>query len=203
MMRTVCEQPECGERLPVAGRGPMPKYCSIRCRKAAYRARQAERNASALPQEMTDRRRWVRRDADKRPRMLDGGLASVAAPGTWASYAEACSATVGAGLGFVLADRDGLLCVDLDHCIDDEGQVAEWAREILDRCPRTFTEVSVSGRGLHIWGRGQVKSGRRIRRDGMAIEVYGHGRYIAVTGNRFEDAPRWLADLGPVIDDLI
>jgi primase-polymerase (primpol)-like protein len=155
-----------------------------------------------VPKELTARRRWVRRDERKAPRTTDGGFASVTAPDSWTSYRTAQASSVGVGVGFVLAEGDGLACVDLDHCLVD-GELAPWAREILDRCPPTFVEVSPSGDGLHIWGRGQLERGRRIRRDGEAVEIYGQGRYVAVTGRRFEGCPTKLTDISEVIASLI
>lgn len=95
---------------------------------------------------------------------------------------------VGDGLGFALGD--GIGCIDLDHCVDD-GVLADWAAAILDRLPATYTEVSPSGHGLHIWGRIPERPGRRVGN----VEVYSAGRYITVTGNRWGDCPSTLADL--------
>lgn len=170
------------------------RTCSPRCRKRASRGRRA------LSSEMTSRRRWVRREADKRPVTTTGEPASSTDPATWSDYAAARDSRVGAGIGYVLAEGDGIVCIDLDHCIDD-GQLAGWAREILDRCPPTMVEASPSGTGLHIWGRGHVPHGRRIRRDGAAVEIYGQGRYIAL-GRRYADSPAELADLSEVIHSL-
>lgn len=198
MANTVCERNGCEAALPVAGRGPLPRFCSARCRVAAHRVRRA---ASALPAELTERRRWVRRDERKAPRTLDGGFASVATASTWSSHAEAAASEAGIGLGYVLAEGDGIVCIDLDHCLDD-GELAAWAREILDRCPATYTEISPSGDGLHIWGRGELARGRRMRMGGASVEVYGQGRYVAVTGRRFEGSPAVLADLSEVVTAL-
>lgn len=171
----------------------MPVYCSGRCRTAAHRDR------TRLPAEMTSRRRWVRRTEDKRPVQTDGRPASVTDPATWAHHRPAADSRHGAGLGYVLAEGDGIVCIDLDHCLSPDGELADWAAEILDHCPATYTEISPSGRGLHVWGRGRVGRGRRIRRsDGAEIEIYGQGRYIAL-GRRYGDAPPVLADLSEVI----
>lgn len=199
MSNTVCERSGCEAVLPVAGRGPVPRFCSTRCRVAAHRARHA---GPALPVEMTGRRRWVRRDERKAPRTLDGGFASVTAPGTWSMHAEAAASSAGVGLGYVLAAGDSIVCIDLDHCLDGEG-LAAWAREILDGCPPTFVEVSPSGDGLHIWGRGELERGRRMRQGGSSVEVYGQGRYVAMTGRRFENSPLVLADLSEVVASLV
>ncbi|MFB9248536.1 bifunctional DNA primase/polymerase [Sphaerisporangium melleum] len=151
---------------------------------------------------MTRRETWVRRTARKVPVTTGHRVASATDRSTWTTYRSACRSSAGVGLGFVL-DGSGVVCIDLDHCLTG-GVVAPWAQEILDRLPRTFIEVSASGHGLHIFGRGHIATGRRIRRgDGAAIEVYGDRRYIAITGMRYKSAPPVLADLSEVLADLI
>jgi primase-polymerase (primpol)-like protein len=131
---------------------------------------------------------------------VGGRPASSTNSSTWSTHSSAARSRHGAGLGFVLVQGDGLVCIDLDHCVRPDRSLEPWAQAIVDRCPPTFVEVSASGDGLHIWGCGEMPRGRRIRRgDGAQIEVYGTGRYIAVTGNRFENAPAELADLSEVI----
>ncbi|MFE3461357.1 hypothetical protein ACFXKD_27750 [Nocardiopsis aegyptia] len=191
-----CEHAPCGERIVDGGGGRIPRFCSSRCRVAAHRARRA------IPAEMRERRRWVRRDEEKVPLMARSGRrASPTAPGTWAKYDVATKSTHGVGLGYVLRQGDGLVCVDLDHCLWGD-RVSDWAQRILDATPDTFVERSASGTGLHIWGHGEMTKGRRIRRDdGTAVEVYGTGRYIAM-GERWRGSPLELADLTPLIQEL-
>lgn len=196
MVTRRCERDGCDEPVVDRGGGRIPKYCSGRCRVAAHRARHG------IPAEMRRQRRWVRRDEDKVPVMTRSGRrASVSAPRTWSDYAAAAHSEHGVGLGYVLADGDGIVCIDLDHCLWGD-RLSDWARRVLDACPPTFVEVSASGRGLHIWGRGHVAQGRRIRRpDGTAVEIYGQGRYVAL-GERWRNAPLTLADLTDVIAEL-
>lgn len=153
-----------------------------------------------MPAELVERRRWVRRDADKVPLQPNGRRASSTQPYTWSTYQRAArAADVGVGLGYVLAAGDGVVCLDLDHCLD-EGRLAPWARAILERCGSTFVEISPSGRGLHVFGRGPAVVGRKVRgADGLAVEVYSQGRYIAVTGRRWRGAPLRLGDLSEVV----
>jgi primase-polymerase (primpol)-like protein len=154
---------------------------------------------------MQRRRQWVRHTDRKVPLSVTAGKATVAsstAPETWAPYRTALRSTAGVGLGFVLSADDRLACIDLDHALAD-GELMPWAREIVDRVPSTYIEVSPSGHGLHIWGYGEVGRGRRIRRGETAVEVYDRERYICVTRKPFEDAPSKLADLSKVIPGLL
>ena len=196
-MRPTCQHPPCGEPLPLLARAHA-KYCSTRCRMAASRARRA------IPAEMRERRRWVRRDENKIPLMAKSGRrASPTAPGTWAKHDVAAQSKHGVGLGYVLRQGDGIVCIDLDHCVRPDGSLEPWAAEIVDRAPATFVETSPSGTGLHLWGRGELARGRRIRRDdGAQIEVYGTGRYIGL-GERWRSTPLELADLTPLIKELV
>lgn len=197
MIRTTCQH--CDQPLRRAGLGRPQVYCSPRCRVAAHRARHA---AGAIPAELQTRDRWVRRSRSKTPLCADTGhAASVTDPATWTTHHAAAASPHGTGLGFVL-DGDGIVCLDLDHCLTGD-QIADWAAAILQTCPPTYTEVSASGTGLHIWGRGRLDRGRRIRRaDGAHIELYGTGRYIAL-GRPYGDTPATLADLSEVIDALL
>lgn len=184
---------ECGAELATIARSHT-KTCSPACRKRLSRRR--------LPAALTDRPRWVRHTTTKVP--LDprsGSAASSTDPRTWTDHATARRSRHGAGLGIVL-DGDGVVCIDLDHCLDGDGTVAAWAREVLDRCPPTYIEISPSGDGLHIWGTGTVRHGRRLALDGGTAEVYGTGRYITITGRRHGTCPAMLADLSDVITHL-
>lgn len=85
------------------------------------------------------------------------------------------------GLGVLMEDGDGLVCVDLDV---REGQSAE-VRGRFKRVLAAFAgvgayvESSVGGCGWHIWVRGVWPEGRK--RDG--VEVYGGRRFMVCTGN--------------------
>ncbi|MYY03046.1 MULTISPECIES: hypothetical protein [unclassified Streptomyces] len=131
--------------------------------------------------------------------------ASSTDPRTWSSYKDAVASSAGVGTGFVLSDVDDIVCLDLDYAVDPmTGRLKAWAAAIVRDAGDTFTEISQSGSGLHIFGYANVRHGRRIRRaDGMAVEVYGAGRYIAVTGNRFRNCPNALADVTDVVTRIL
>lgn len=166
--------------MTLPARGRTPRFCSGRCRAAAYRAR------PQIPADLTKRDRWVRHTR-KRPITVEGRPASSTSSMTWTTYAEAKRSTVGDGIGFVLGD--GIACLDLDNCLDAKGRPNALARSVLARLPGAYVEVSPSGRGLHVWGYAAEQPGRV--RDG--IEAYSVGRYVTVTGNVYQ--PGRLVDL--------
>jgi len=109
-----------------------------------------------------------------------GEKASVTDSGTWADF-EAASEHE--GIGFVLTREDEFTAVDLDECVN-AGEVAGWAMEIV-RALDSYTELSPSGTGLHIWVRGMLpKNG--FKRNG--IEGYSARRFMTWTGERFYGA---------------
>lgn len=139
----------------------------------------------------------MRREA-KVPKQVNGRNASSTSPRTWASFSEVFESSVGDGVGFVL-NGDGIVCVDLDHCLDARGVVTSpTARRVLELAGDTFVEVSLSGDGLHVWGRSSVPVGGCV---GDGVEVYGTGRYIAVTGQRFRGSE--LRDITRLVRSLV
>jgi primase-polymerase (primpol)-like protein len=148
--------------------------------------------------------RWVlwtpvsRKDIEtKMPLQLTGTAASSTDPLTWTSYTRVRSHR---RKGFVLGD--GIACLDLDHCIVDGGVVL-WARKVLRQTPGCYVEYSPSGEGLHIWGRGHLEPGRKVRFAGGTVEAYSQGRYITVTSRRFGRSPSRLGDLEPFLKVLL
>jgi len=132
--------------------------------------------------------------------MVNGQPASSTDERTWTTFADASSSSTGAGAGFVL-NGDGIVCIDLDHCLID-GEPVDWVRPVLELVPATYVEVSPGGDGLHIWGLGRLATGRRLKVDGGQVEIYGNGRYLTVTGKAFSRVID-LADLQPLIDALL
>ncbi|MCQ9367352.1 hypothetical protein NQ036_03705 [Brevibacterium sp. 91QC2O2] len=166
---------ECGKDIAPAGRGRIPRYCSNACRQRAYRARRAA-GPQALPERMTSRARWTRA-AGKRPLTVRGRPASSTNSWTWTTFDQVQD---GPGDGYGIMLGGGLACWDLDHCIDDAGALAAWAADLLAGIPDpVWAEVSLSGRGLHIFVEAPEARGRR---DGN-IEYYSRARFIRVTGN--------------------
>ncbi|MFQ8432498.1 phage/plasmid primase, P4 family [Amaricoccus sp. W119] len=120
----------------------------------------------------------------------------------WATYyvARETQARRGlAGVGFSLDADPDLIGIDLDHCLDVEGQPEDWVSEILDLA-ETYAEVSPSDRGLRLLARGTIPAA--IKCDPAKVEIYASGRYLTLTAkhvagtpNEIRPAPKTLAKL--------
>lgn len=167
-----CER--CGEYVVLAGIGQRPRFCSTRCRVAAYR----ESKRNPFPIEMTARNSWTR-CMGKRPIQVNGAPASSTNPLTWSSFDSVKPSNViqcGDGFGIMLGD--GLGCYDLDHFTDAE------AREFIDAIvePVLLVERSVSGDGFHVFVAADESAGTKRGN----VERYTRARFIRVTGNIFK-----------------
>ncbi|MFE0470481.1 bifunctional DNA primase/polymerase [Streptomyces sp. NPDC058947] len=159
--------------------------------------------AARVPAELTELPRWVRYSSAKVPLRTDGRFASVTDPSSWSDFSAAMKARTGEGVGFVLTAGDGIVVVDLDHAVEG-GRVLPWAQRIVDALPPTYMERGRSGAGLHLWFRGAVPHGRRIRKEELAIEVYSDRRYM-ILGDRVPGTPLELAALDDrlILDQLL
>ena len=132
--------------------------------------------------ELKRRPQWVAHRAKRPIAPHTGRAASSTDPATWSTYDEA-TALVNAGradgIGFVLTDGDPYACIDLDNCRDPEsGEINPDARAIVEAL-NSYSEVSPSGTGLHIWVVATIP-GKRNRTE--HVEMYATKRYMTVTG---------------------
>lgn len=112
---------------------------------------------------------------------------------TWSGFLQAVRAQKKYdmhGLGWVFTKEAGIVGIDLDDCVN-EGQVEPWAMQIVLSL-NSYTEVSPSGHGLHIFMRGQIDRALGPTSE-SPIEMYGWGRYFTVTGNHLPGSPQTLA----------
>lgn len=125
---------------------------------------------------------WVLQDGRKIPFNVNNGrYASVDKPETWSTY-DAVEERK--RQGFVLTDKDPFTVIDLDHCIGKHGQIkSETSRALLYF--QSYTEVSPSGTGFHVWVQGKIPSA--IKRE--TFEIYSTLRYMTVTGNATFNCP--------------
>lgn len=125
----------------------------------------------------------------KAPRKAGNVLASDVVPTDWMTFNDACleAIKVGGDIGYILSSNDDYACIDLDvkDVSTDPLKPENWTtKEDFDRYWRicqtfnSYTELSRSGKGLHIWVKGNI--GKGCRRDG--VEVYSQERFIICTG---------------------
>ena len=143
----------------------------------------------------------------------DTRRASVTDPTTWSSYA-ACieAATAGGaivGVGLVITADDDLIGIDIDRCLDDQIAITDPAIADLVERLGSYCEVSPSGYGLRVLVRGEVvglpggKSGFHIKVGETKVEVYGGGRYVTLTGDRFGETPDSIEPAQGMLDWLL
>lgn len=175
---------------------------------AGDRVATTDRIAAAFPPQLLQRDQWVlwclepRGDkTTKIPYQPDGTHAKSTNRATWSGFDSVKQAFIGntrfTGIGFVFADDDPFVGIDLDKCRDPAtGDIEPWAAAVLARFA-TYAELSPSGRGFHIIGQGKLPpKGRRKDR----IEMYDAGRYFTVTGERWQQAPSDAADIQVSLD---
>lgn len=101
---------------------------------------------------------------------------------TWGRYETAVECVrrgLAKGIGY---EFDGSVYgVDLDHVIDEAGTLTPQAREIVGKLD-SYTEVSPSGTGLHIFVLAPDADITRHRKKDYFVEIYSTGRYFTVTG---------------------
>jgi putative DNA primase/helicase len=153
-----------------------------------------------------------------------GYKASTTDPKTWSTYELALKGLANIqtrdgrpfdGIGFVF--NDDYTGVDLDHCIQADGTIDEWAQAYLDRI-KTYAELSPSETGIHILARGVLpettnakgergRYGRKVKLPGKrdkdaAIEMYCQGRFFTITGKHLSDTPGRIEDCQEAITDV-
>lgn len=91
-------------------------------------------------------------------------------PAHWVTHAEAARVP-GCRPAFVLTDADPFWCLDIDDCLQVDGQWSPLAIELCQLFAGCAIEVSKSGRGLHIWGAGAVPPHKCVNTQ-LGIELY-------------------------------
>lgn len=166
-------------------------------------------NLANVPLELQQLPQWIvwRNEAAESGRVtkvpyspMTGLFAKVDDPAGWAPWSMA-NAAYGSGqfsgLGFMISAYDPYTFIDLDdpYGVDDKGQpkftgqrlndVLGLQAEVYKRFSHSYSEISPSGRGLHIIVRGRVPTGKRR----LGVEVYSQERYMTVTGDVHRSLP--------------
>lgn len=118
-------------------------------------------------------------------------LSSVTDSGTWITYESALKLTNNNyGIGFVFTESDPYFFLDLDHCLQENGDWSELSKEMCRMFNGAYIEVSMSGTGLHIIGKGPLQPPRHsCRNSAYQIELYTSQRYVALTGTNSQGSP--------------
>lgn len=152
---------------------------------------------AAVPDEMKARPNWVvvktwwnadKGKYNKRPVNCNsdkGEYAESDNPETWTTFDNALKYLKekgGTTVAYALDGKDNISCIDLDRCYDENGQPSALAKEVLSKCGKTYVEKSVSGNGLHIFGKTSGMDIRTFSKDGD-LEFYQKEHIIAMTGD--------------------
>ena len=150
---------------------------------------------AAVPDEMKARKNWVAvrtwKSAEKdklSKRPIDcntGNYAESDNPETWTTFDKALEYVRehgGTTVAYALDGKDKVSCVDIDRCFDENGELSETAKEALKRSGATYAERSVSGNGLHIFGKTDGMDLRTFSKGGD-LEFYQKEQFIAMTGD--------------------
>ena len=116
-----------------------------------------------------------------------GGNADTMDRGTWGTLEVALARfDMGGvdGIGIVLGD--GLAGVDLDKCRDPATGVIDPSCEEIARGLDSYSEISVSGTGVHVLLLAKLPPGGRRK---GPVEMYDAGRYFTFSGHRLEGTP--------------
>ncbi len=149
-----------------------------------------------IPKEMKKMRNWVLYVKEKDPAILHPKKVMISTngrcwhkaksneKGDWSSFYGSLSSLYKSrydGLAFVL--DDGIIFIDVDNSIDENGNLSDLAKKLLDEFPDTYAEKSCSGRGIHIFLKGKLNESFMKRNDSIGLEIYDTKRFCCMTGN--------------------
>lgn len=170
-------------------------YTQLKKPSEAERQRFAETEArlkANVPEEMKARPNWVavrtQQSEDRlRKYLIDchtGKFAESDNPETWTDFDSACKYAKENGcetIAYALDGKDGICCIDLDHCIDENGDMTPIAN-VVKGYRGSYSERSVSGKGLHYFGKTKGLDVRTFSKNGD-LEFYQKSHFIAMTGD--------------------
>ena len=142
-----------------------------------------------IPRELMTMNQWVCwrfETRDNKPTKIPinphtGGNAMSNNSKTWGTFQQAISRMHQdslPGIGFMFSGN-GIVGIDIDSCRDREtGELTAEATDIISTL-NSYTEISQSGKGIHILCRGALPAGARRRGN---VEMYEKERYFIMTG---------------------
>lgn len=168
-----------------------------------------------IPQELTRLPQWVLwRDTikpdgtrTKLPYAITGQLAATDKPSTWTTFDNVIQAShrLKMGIGFVLTKDDPYALIDLDDPFKHNPTEAE-AKVTIARHNKilesfdSYSELSPSGKGMHIIVRCETGVPRGIHPPNLCMGIFSDTRYMTVTGSVFHNRP--IADRTFLLQEL-
>lgn len=149
-----------------------------------------------IPKELQTLDQWVchkttKNGLNKIPlNPLNGKYASVSDPTTWGRFDDALRHQP---VGFVLTDSDPYTIIDLD---DPSDQCQEKGHKNIIKMLSSYTELSYSGKGVHIIVKGKLWSSYHKNN----VEAYSNNKCMICTGNTIGD--RSIMDRQTILDEL-
>lgn len=150
-----------------------------------------------VPAEMLNKPNWivVRTRENNETGRLDkflinphtGKFAESDNPETWSDFDTACKYAKengGVCLAYALEWDSDIACIDLDGCMQENGDFSEIAEQTFNAAKGSYCERSVSGKGLHIFGKTKGADLRSFSKD-KTMEYYQGGHFIAMTGDYY------------------
>lgn len=144
-------------------------------------------NYDNIPEELKQLRQWVCVAGNSKIPMQATSPypASSTNPATWSSFDEAVEA-VRRGwydyIGFVFNDN-GIVGIDIDDGFNERGFLSDLAHDVITMC-QSYTEQSKSGRGFHIFVKGDIPF--KGKNNLAGVEVYKTARFFIMTGDIVE-----------------
>lgn len=151
------------------------------------------------PQEMQDLNQWAyRTNWGQCPWSVWDAAARVNDPATWSTWESVIAKFTTSRhrcLNFCFFDGCGIGGCDLDACRDPEtGHVSDWAMAFVARFD-SYTEISPSGTGLHVFFRTTlagttkkrvIEDAPKINGKTPQVEIFTHKHACSVTGEVFQ-----------------
>jgi hypothetical protein len=175
----------------------------------------------SVPAALRIKRNWCvhRTDGQKAkvPHAPGGWKLQWSIPANWINFVEAKKAYQDGlslpeghkcrfeGLGFFVSrEKDAQLdiyAVDLDDCVKGD-VIDQWAKDVLSKL-NSYSEISPSGTGVHVFVKGMLPLGSKNTNDQMEdknrIEVFTDKHHVTITGNRLADYPETIEDRSEII----
>jgi len=162
-------------------------------------------DASAIPQDLKDRKQWLIWRFEKNPKKPEGkplkvpyyadGSRRFGVQGDEKDRAKLATFDVAlasmqkrncSGFGFAFLPGDGLIGIDIDKCIDlDTGEISPMADGVIQEC-LSYTEYSPSRSGVHIIVAGETQT---FKSDKIGLEVFCGSQFFTFTGQSYGGLP--------------